>query len=134
MDTFRVRCRDSLKGREHVVYLEAADAAAAAAHLAPRGLVPLHVDQIDPSQRPADQTLVRVRSAAQPAAPMPPIARRMLLVLVGLGLALLIILGTLFVSRAKEHLGLPDHLRERRTPPAAAPDAVPSPALQSTTP
>lgn len=126
MHVFRVTCRDESAGREHTVFVEASDSAAAAAHLARHGFFDLSINQIAPGEIPSDQSLVRVRGPEEHAAPLPAPIRRVLLVVAGLGLGVVVILGVLFVMRAKEHLLRTDiHPNQ---PPRATPAAVPTPA------
>lgn len=104
MPTYRIRGRDESQGNTHTLYVLAPSPETAVAHLTQRGFFECEATEIHPEERPADQALVRVRSAEEGPAPMPESMRRALLVSLGLGLAVFVILGVLFVNRAKEHL------------------------------
>lgn len=126
MPIFRVTCRDESAGKEHTVFVEASDSTAAEGHLARHGFFDLRISQIAPGEIPPDQSLVRVRGPGDQTAPLPAPIRRLLLVVAGLGLSVVVILGVMFVMRAKEHL-LRTDIRPNE-PPRATPSAAPPPA------
>jgi len=102
---------------------EAPSREAVAEQLATHGLTVVSCERVSEPLSAQLASLRRQRIEPQadkvPRTPEQQLRRRILLISVGLGLGALIILGTLFVNRAKEHL-----LRERQVPhstPASPP-------------
>lgn len=104
MALYRVNGVDVVFGRERVFYLEALSPESAAAYVRGREVRVEGVTPIAPDEVPAGEAIVFVRSG-EPGPRWPPGLRRLVQVAIGLGLGVLLILGTLFVLRAMEHLG-----------------------------
>lgn len=86
---------------DRLIYLDAPDRARAAASLQARGLVVVDIQAVE--RAPEGASVQRVHGPATGSA-MPLGLRRLVFVAVGVGLGLVVILGTLFVLRAREHL------------------------------
>ena len=101
---FHVTGRDVYQGQLWQAFIEAETAAAAEAFVAARNIAPLTVVlRADEAGLPVDVLRMRV-PAVMVAGPSTPLARRIMLVAIGVGIALFVIAGVLFVNRAKEHL------------------------------
>lgn len=110
MNTYRLIVRvPSSDGRSHEdrsLYVESPSAEAARTLCEARALNVREVASVQPSEVPPTASVQRVHAWA----PRPsllrdnPPARRLLFMLIGVGAGLLVIIGTLFVVRAREHL------------------------------
>ncbi len=104
MALYRVQGVDVVVGRERVFYLEALGPESAAEYVRGREVRVEGVTPIGREEVPAGEAVVYVRSG-ESGASLPTALRRVVLVAIGLGIGALLILGTLFVLRAMEHLG-----------------------------
>lgn len=107
MNTYRVIVRAEAHAPEHhTLYVEAESPGAARDVLTARGLDVAGVTMIDAIEVPDGAGVQRAPSAARrPSllrdnAP----ARRVIFMLIGIGAGLLVVVGALFVFRAREHL------------------------------
>lgn len=104
MPLFHVTGHDVYQKLPWQALIEAETAAAADAFVTARNIAPLTVVlRADEAGLPVDILRMRV-PAVVVAGPSTPLARRMKLVAIGVGIALFVIAGFLFVNRAKEHL------------------------------
>lgn len=120
MPRFVVVGKDAFKSQPWRAVVEGGSAAEVDAFVRSRFIVPVTVIELGMDQpAPPDTRVMRV-PRPRLAKPASPVRRRVKLVMLGIGLALLVIAGTLFVNRAKEHL-----LREREVPLGEAGRAMP---------
>jgi hypothetical protein len=102
MSCFRCKGRDVHVAAEREWWIVAGSAAEARAFSRSRGLEAEQIEEADELKRPADALLMRVPAPPPEAGPL---RRRLLLMLLGVGLAIVLILGFLFTMKAREHLG-----------------------------
>lgn len=111
MPRFVVVGKDAFKGQPWRAVVEGDSAADIDAFVRSRLIVPGTIIELAADQATPPDTLEMRVPRPRLAKPTSLVRRRVKLVLLGIGLALLVIAGTLFVNRAKEHL-----LREREVP------------------
>ncbi len=92
---------DEPSAAARALYIEAADEHRARASLASRGLVVASCEGID--RAPEGESVQRVRGGIEREA-MPAGLRRLIFIAIGVGLGVVVIAGTVFVLRAREHL------------------------------
>ncbi len=108
MPIFSARGLDSASGLELELFVDAADATEAAAFARARFVRVSAIEPAAPARVPPTAPVFSAGaflSASSAAPPPTTLARLYLRLMIGLGLACLIILGFLFTMKAREHLG-----------------------------